>query len=427
MKKREIDDMIYHHKIKSIDDMSSYEDEDISIQRYKLGIKKDINLSDFDEENDYADNVSYDIDYLDYPEDDLRGYYSSNDFFYDEDEYDEEEYDEDEYDDRDIFFEDDSKLKFEEQINEFIQYNKHSDMFEKIIGNNYSLICDKGNCLIKFIGQEDSKTVFINNNIKCIKENVFENCKMIENIIISNSLKEIKENAFIGCDNLKNIYYNGTFDEWRKLNEWSKRKKDFNLLNYSENLYIYDENGNVSFEGKKYTIFDHVLVTERGNYTFDNTIKILEINCEKINFGAFRGCNSVNTLIIDINKFGLKGYIGYIWGANYMKQSLYVPSSLENIILINCDYILYGCFYNCENIKRLVLPKTIKNIYKSAFFGCSGLTCIYFGGSHDEWENIKIEQDNESIKKATIYYYSESKPIDKGNYWHYINGDPVEW
>ena len=34
--------------------------------------------------------------------------------------------------------------------------------------------------------------------------------------------------------------------------------------------------------------------------------------------------------------------------------------------------------------------------------------------------------DNDLIN-TIIYYYSEIEPITLGNYWHYVDGEPVVW
>ena len=63
-----------------------------------------------------------------------------------------------------------------------------------------------------------------------------------------------------------------------------------------------------------------------------------------------------------------------------------------------------------------------------AFSECSGLEKVYYKGSKAEWSEISIGSNNGKLTTATIYYYSETKPSEEGNYWHYdSNGDVVEW
>ena len=44
---------------------------------------------------------------------------------------------------------------------------------------------------------------------------------------------------------------------------------------------------------------------------------------------------------------------------------------------------------------------------------------MYYAGKEDEWNNITIESMDDVLTSATIYYYSETEPIEDGNYWHY--------
>ncbi|MBO4323293.1 MAG: hypothetical protein J5836_01380, partial [Clostridia bacterium] len=65
-----------------------------------------------------------------------------------------------------------------------------------------------------------------------------------------------------------------------------------------------------------------------------------------------------------------------------------------------------------------------------AFYGCSGLTKVYYKGMAEEWDNISINNEgdyNNYLINATRYYYSEEEPTESGNYWHYVDGVPTEW
>jgi len=63
-----------------------------------------------------------------------------------------------------------------------------------------------------------------------------------------------------------------------------------------------------------------------------------------------------------------------------------------------------------------------------AFYSCSGLETVYYKGTAAEWNKISIGYDS-NLTRATRYYYSETKPTESGNYWHYgADGvTPVIW
>ena len=73
---------------------------------------------------------------------------------------------------------------------------------------------------------------------------------------------------------------------------------------------------------------------------------------------------------------------------------------------------------------EIIIPSFYKSrpvisIEARAFSGCSSLTILYYAGKEDEWNNITIESMDDVLTSATIYYYSETEPIEDGNYWHY--------
>jgi hypothetical protein len=66
------------------------------------------------------------------------------------------------------------------------------------------------------------------------------------------------------------------------------------------------------------------------------------------------------------------------------------------------------------------------SIESYAFYGCSGLTTVYYGGADSAaWSKISINSSNTPLTNATRYYYSATQ--QSGNYWHWIDGVPTKW
>jgi hypothetical protein len=67
------------------------------------------------------------------------------------------------------------------------------------------------------------------------------------------------------------------------------------------------------------------------------------------------------------------------------------------------------------------------------------LRIIYYKGNAEDWEKIGIANDywvdeDDALKTATRYYYSESEPAlnegetaYNGNYWRYVGGVATPW
>lgn len=69
-----------------------------------------------------------------------------------------------------------------------------------------------------FYGCSGLKNITIPDSVIEISGSAFRYCKELENITLPNSIKRISYYAFDRCDSLAYIYYNGTEEQWNKLN-----------------------------------------------------------------------------------------------------------------------------------------------------------------------------------------------------------------
>lgn len=88
-----------------------------------------------------------------------------------------------------------------------------------------------------------------------------------------------------------------------------------------------------------------------------------------------------------------------------------------------------NAFYNCTSLKKVTFVENskCKSIGAYAFYDCDFLTKVYYGGTKNDWNNISIDIGNRNLTDATRYYYSEEKPTDNDNYWHYVDGVIKVW
>jgi hypothetical protein len=84
-------------------------------------------------------------------------------------------------------------------------------------------------------------------------------------------------------------------------------------------------------------------------------------------------------------------------------------------------------FMNCNHLETVILGSGINFIGTLAFANCNNLSTVFYCGTQSDKEHIYIVQDYEPINLATWYYYSEEKPEEEGNYWHYVDGEPTVW
>ncbi len=96
-------------------------------------------------------------------------------------------------------------------------------------------------------------------------------------------------------------------------------------------------------------------------------------------------------------------------------------------------------FHYGQQIKYLVIPASITEIPDYAFEGWANIEKIYYGGTRETWEKEEMfdrkpepldpEQipKNDELMTPDVYFFSQNKPTEEGNFWHYVNGVPTSW
>lgn len=109
----------------------------------------------------------------------------------------------------------------------------------------------------------------------------------------------------------------------------------------------------------------------------------------KIGLGAFENCTNLKEIEIpflgaeiinesDASSGSTPKHFGYIFGANnYGDNSKYVPETLKQVAITSGQNVGYRAFYQCANIKSIVLSDSIKSIGGNAFEGCNGIAEIF--------------------------------------------------
>ena len=53
---------------------------------------------------------------------------------------------------------------------------------------------------------------------------------------------------------------------------------------------------------------------------------------------------------------------------------------------------------------------------------------ILYCGTAEEFDAMEIDDFNDPFLESDVYFYSESEPLERGNFWHYNkDGKPVIW
>lgn len=60
-------------------------------------------------------------------------------------------------------------------------------------------------------------------------------------------------------------------------------------------------------------------------------------------------------------------------------------------------------FYYCSSLTSITIPKGMTSIGDSAFEWCERLEDIYYGGTEEQWNEIDVSENNESIAETKVY------------------------
>ena len=166
--------------------------------------------------------------------------------------------------------------------------------------------------------------------------------------------------------------------------------------------------------GKLITIID-----DRGFYNCQSIISVvIPDSVTLIGEYAFCNCRSLDNIIMgnSVSKIGKNAFIGC--------------SALKSISIPNGVAVIEDeTFLGCTSLTSVKIGESVTSIGDYAFANCRSLTSVYYMGTASEWSNIIIGIDNDGLKSATRYYYSQTEPTESGNYWHYDTDGktPVVW
>ncbi len=234
------------------------------------------------------------------------------------------------------------------------------------------------------------KSIVVPDNVVNLGESTFAYSDSLESVTIGSGVTEIYSNTFIGCYSLKSY-------------EISEDNP-----NYSN-----DECG-VLFNKDK----THLLA-----YPYGRTEESYEIPASVTEVIPYALQYSENLKAITVNE-GNEYYAsidGVLFSKDLTTLVCLSKGSVDNIYVIpdGVTTVLTGAIISYDIVRYLSIPETVTMLGESAISGNNSLSCIFFGGTQEEWEILKAQNGNSFYAK--VYYNSSAGKDYSGGFTYYID------
>ena len=205
--------------------------------------------------------------------------------------------------------------------------------------------------------------------VTSIGEGAFFDCENLKTVLLPETIESIEKGAFYNCTNLQDINFP------------SQLKNIGKAAFYNCSLLTFDNSWKVDNIG------------ELAFYNCDSIEKISLNQAGFIGEGAFANCDSLEIVESSYSKY-LNG------GKNF-----YCPSITLSDALTVVDHMGY---YGWPYLVSATIPKSVETI-GMAVFEYSHINHIFYTGTENDWNRIRIFNDNQEIEKATKHFNAELK------------------
>lgn len=237
-----------------------------------------------------------------------------------------------------------------------------------------------------------------------IGDYAFYKCNHLTKIIIPETITRLGARAFEECSSLVCNEYDNAYYLGNEINPYVLLMK--NKLSNKEN----------------YKINTKTKIIYRYAFYDCKYLKTISIPDGVISIGdhAFGKCSS-----LVYNEYDNGYYLGnetnpYLWFIQAKSKDI---KSCE--VHSDTEHIVPSAFEECKEIRKLILHDHLLSIGASIFTIDYSKVEIYYDGTPTKWSSLTTG-DND-LFSSTIYYYSEIKPTEEGNYWHYMDGVVTKW
>ena len=247
-----------------------------------------------------------------------------------------------------------------------------------------------------FSGCVSLTDIRIPNSVISIEYAAFDDCTSLTSITLGNNIKSIGDFAFCGCSSLTDITIPDSVT--------SIGKRAFEGCRSITNItipYGVTSIDDLTFWGcssiTNITIPNSVTsIGLKAFYSCGLTSITIPDSVISMDEYAFGSCDGLESVIIGN---GVTDIEEYSFQDCYNLKNVTIGNSVVNI--------KRGAFEKCEWIDNIKITDSVETIDDSAFGSCENLNNILYSGSKEEWNSIKIGENNSCLTNADIHYNSK--------------------
>lgn len=213
---------------------------------------------------------------------------------------------------------------------ENLEYNIYENL--QYLGNDQNPYV-----ILASVLDKETDEYIIHNQTELILDYVFCGYSNLKSIYIPNKIRKIGDNSFLSCPSLENVYYNGTIEDWCKIQFVSIYS---NPMDNAKHFFMKNAN-NEYYEVTTIEIPDTVdSIGPSQFYSFDNIKElIVSNNVTSIGRSAFQYCSNLEKVKLGSGITNIENF------------AFYGCSSLKSIKLLNnISSIREGAFKACESV-----------------------------------------------------------------------------
>ena len=260
---------------------------------------------------------------------------------------------------------------------------------------------------IAFAGCTNLTSIRIPDSVKSII-GVFDGCTSLTSITLPSSLTYIGGNAFYNCTSLKSIEIP---DSVTCIGEWAFRNctgltsitipssvTSIGLAAFQDCINLTD----VTISNGVTSIYEVAFAGCTGL-----TSITIPSSVTSIIYDPFQRCTSLTSIKVADANTAYSSVNGVLFNKDITELVRYPEGKVSTAYAIpdSVTSIDSAAFNSCTGLTSLVLPDSVTSIDGSAFYDCMSLADVYYTGSAEQWNAIKIgDLGNEALLNATIHY-----------------------